>query len=1134
MKTKKSLLSIAFVLSMLLSGCNSNSHSISNKEQGEIQKIYQSYLEDGGSLSYEEWLNTIKGKDGIDGKDGKDGKDGLNGKDGIDGKDGKDGVDGKDGYTPYVENGEWYINGKSTGIQATEGIELRKEGNNIEWKSDSDNEWKTLFSLDVIKGKDGKSAYQIYCELCDYTGTEAEWMEDLISGKLAYKDPGIIDYIPETNIKVTVGEKVPLPTTVLAYYSSGVNSEVNVDWSIDNISTNFLTYKTIVGFVKGFNQQVKCNLRVVNYSLDDSYIDGYVNGIIESDQAKVVVYNDDYYEEIAPDKYGYYKTKKLDYGSYIIKVEANGYEACIPVRKETEKVKEDKSNKYKNIAHQNFTLSGIRNADSYYYSYGMTKDGVMYETSSKKAEVECPDFLLTSKANKANIKSMRAVRKAADPLTQYQFSDVSSAAYLRQKYNVYLANDEVAWSSEIVNRFLTLYSTFPSSLVSNKNSVWKITNSHINNDILMFQKANYTEITVSYDALTNITPRAVTIDGKSGSYFSKRFYQVLVRYLTDNGNDAFACETLLNTNFATSFNVPDYTTLTASTTNEDANAFQEFLPEEKIQILSMFEEMPTGLHQMKELKYLVRRKNGTQDPIYPEAAAVTWTHATEPYIEFMESTFKNVTGYYDTKRLIIHEKMHIFYEYYFSDNLKQAWCDVGGWYKDENDPDGWSTTKTTEFVSAYAHQHNPDEDMAESFATFIINPNLLLSRAPEKYEFIKDYISSGDSYVARVRPDLTFEVYNLNPDYIYPGKIMNIVVKVIGDAYEDKNVQVQMQLNDDGLQSGASSFYFRIKPSEGNTNQHYDFQGSPIDSTGLILRGQNTISKYSKNGYWFTDQITLRDHVGNERYQGINDFKMSIYIDNPLEDIEGSTFDKTTFKMKVTPSPYTTHPNEQILTIEMNVHDNIGVAWGEIRLNVLKSNKYSKDYYLGTIDPTTGYCKTEIVIPEYYSCATYEVESVSLWDKATNYSDFNLNYPEFSSVNRSIDIVTANPDDEAPTLDVNNIKVSAVPSNPSNPNGETYVTITINAEDNYSGLSIGYLKLIDPRGNIHGDWIYFGWPTGSYYGPKEKKDFVIHRTLPVGSAPGTWGIYEISLTDFANNTRVYNFVEYEHFEVNKN
>ena len=60
-----------------------------------------------------EWLESLKGRNGIDGKDGlpgKDGKDGLpgkdgtNGKDGLPGKDGRDGRDGKDGVSPDLTN----------------------------------------------------------------------------------------------------------------------------------------------------------------------------------------------------------------------------------------------------------------------------------------------------------------------------------------------------------------------------------------------------------------------------------------------------------------------------------------------------------------------------------------------------------------------------------------------------------------------------------------------------------------------------------------------------------------------------------------------------------------------------------------------------------------------------------------------------------------------------------------------------------------------------------------------------------------------------------------------------------------------------------------------------------------------
>ena len=74
---------------------------------------YEIAIENGFVGTAAEWLESLKGKDGIDGKDGlpgkdgKDGADGLPGKDGTNGKDGlpgKDGRDGKDGVSPYLTN----------------------------------------------------------------------------------------------------------------------------------------------------------------------------------------------------------------------------------------------------------------------------------------------------------------------------------------------------------------------------------------------------------------------------------------------------------------------------------------------------------------------------------------------------------------------------------------------------------------------------------------------------------------------------------------------------------------------------------------------------------------------------------------------------------------------------------------------------------------------------------------------------------------------------------------------------------------------------------------------------------------------------------------------------------------------
>ena len=71
-------------------------------------------------------------------------------------------------------------------------------------------------------------------------------------------------------------------------------------------------------------------------------------------------------------------------------------------------------------------------------------------------------------------------------------------------------------------------------------------------------------------------------------------------------------------------------------------------------------------------------------------------------------------------------------------NSNKIGLNSAGWYINPDDSDGWSTTKQTEFVSAYAHKKNPNEDMAESISYYIVNPDKLRSRSPDKYEFIRD------------------------------------------------------------------------------------------------------------------------------------------------------------------------------------------------------------------------------------------------------------------------------------------------------------------------------------------------------------------------------------------------------------
>ena len=78
---------------------------LSEMQTGAIGKdgrsAYEIAIENGFVGTTAEWLESLKGKDGIDGKDGLPGKDG---KDGLPGKDGKGWRDGKDGVSPDWTN----------------------------------------------------------------------------------------------------------------------------------------------------------------------------------------------------------------------------------------------------------------------------------------------------------------------------------------------------------------------------------------------------------------------------------------------------------------------------------------------------------------------------------------------------------------------------------------------------------------------------------------------------------------------------------------------------------------------------------------------------------------------------------------------------------------------------------------------------------------------------------------------------------------------------------------------------------------------------------------------------------------------------------------------------------------------
>lgn len=724
-------------------------------------------------------------------------------------------------------------------------------------------------------------------------------------------------------------------------------------------------------------------------------------------------------------------------------------------------------------------------------------------------------------------------------------SDVPSMALLKDQYHIILVDEEMPWTQECAYRLLETLKTLPRNYDSLVDSKFILTEEKLTDDLNIKKEQGGNTVRISQDAFAYANPFLVNLDGVRGRFFSKRLHHALTKFVTDFGQDKEALDQILESRFGLSVNVPDYRELTAGTTDEDHTCFQEFHPSELVAVINMLEELPEGFHVTQNLRYLVRRLDGHPHPLYQEAAAVSWCKENG-YIEFMVSdygsAFSGNNEQFDTQRLILHEKTHFLWAFTFSEEIRNDWVEVGGWYRDPNagnDPDaGWSTTKTTEFVSSYAHAYNPNEDMAESVAYYLKDPEKLMSRAPEKYDFIRDRIMHGTRYISSIPDHLTFEVLNLYPDYDYPGKIKKVDITVTGAPDEDKQLTFDLYLDHfEGFDDGASSAFTRIKSptfidEEGVERGTYiDLWFGQVDGDSWHLRGTSTISKYSKAGYWVPGDISVSDMAGNTRFEGRNDCVTNIYINNSLEDLIAPVYVKGSLSYEVEERVVEGH-HEQILSVKFQAYDNVNIkgVYGGLYTGVDSNHMPGWNTIVNKEDKTV---EIQYRIRDYFYSTDYYIAHISITDEGGLSRDVLFSEDPSHEPIQRIHITTPTPDYEHAELDLNRMYVYAEPTHPEAPDGETKVTVSFYAKDNISGLSIYNVTFRDPQGIQHfywGDWVptdsegYFsGDPT---LWTKYEKTIV----LPQGSAPGVWGISEMGVRDHAYNDYTYNFVETLIFE----
>jgi len=759
-----------------------------------------------------------------------------------------------------------------------------------------------------------------------------------------------------------------------------------------------------------------------------------------------------------------------------------------------------------------------------------------------------------------------------------------NAISLFLKFGFLLSNEESTWTSEDAYRLFTTIKklNFPVFGENQKvvvNAKWTITDSFLDKDIQFSRVGDVDVVRISRAAFTYASPLVVTVDGVKGKFFSKRLFKSLVYYYTDKGTSS-RIDQLAKSRYGFDFLVPG--PLLASQVNETESNFQEFNSEEKINVISMFEEFPDALQKQEQLKYMIRRING--QPILsciPCAAVASGNH-----IEYAENAFASGNIEF-TQRLILHEKAHFLWAYTFDSTTKKDWTDLGAWFLDPTSPSGWSTSNTTEFVSAYAHAKNPNEDMAESIAWFITNPEGLRARSLRKFEFIRDRIMKGTRYISVIRPDLTFQVYNLFPDYYYPGKIIRTKIDVIGGALEDKKVIIEIQLHTEGnAQKGAAFAAVTLTSSIGTL---LSLNLNPINSDGSILRGEVTLPKTAKSGYWVAHQIALYDEQNNARWENTSTYGFKCFINNPLEDVEPPLYIQGTLKMKLVSEKFNglsgspaskecgtcadTLSPMQAIKLDINVAENKTISPnGRIYFNMFyptidSTNKYNippgsrawaahNNLVLNDYPDSIKSIDLYFPVPDFYPSGYYSIPSFFMADNAGNHrfvfldlDTANKNYfiPGTSNqrgIRDSIYVKTAYPDYKPPIIDLNDIKIQATPTNPEAPNGETLFEMWLWVKDESdfpgreSGVYYGDFNLRDPQGIDHNVPMQsgFGDTNKDFLNPGPSTSFVRYyfkTLLPKGSPPGLWGVSSINLTDRALNLKNYNFVEIVRFDVDQ-
>ncbi len=307
--------------------------------------------------------------------------------------------------------------------------------------------------------------------------------------------------------------------------------------------------------------------------------------------------------------------------------------------------------------------------------------------------------------------------------------------------------------------------------------------------------------------------------------------------------------------------------LTSEPSDPDSTLEQEFRSEELPTLAKQLMDLPREVTDLMALKRIVRARVGRA---LPNNAAALYV-VNQQKIILSDAALMDGASIYGEDTLL-HEMGHAWW-FNESRGVRQRFTEIS-WMKDGN---GYirKGSAGVGFITAYA-MTSPEDDFAESFASYVHNAELLITKAPEKYEFIRQHIFKDVTYFSTVAKNAKVYIDSEKPDNRAPwidGTLENCYSHKQRDLGSDVEIEITLRCVRDDLSGPAETLITLTHEKVDTSRVFVELKplGAP-DVNGLwTLRG-TAKEAYSKltAGRHFDKIFALKDRAGNSEHNDIS------------------------------------------------------------------------------------------------------------------------------------------------------------------------------------------------------------------------------------------------------------------------